>query len=46
MYVRFLNDMSDAEIANNTRTEDVGDDVAYLHRFLDDLGMDIPVVWD
>ena len=46
VYVRFLNDMSDAEIANNTRTEDVGDDVAYLHRFLDDLGMDIPVVWD
>ena len=46
VYVRFLNDMSDTEIANNTRTEDVGDDVAYLHRFLDDLGMDIPVVWD
>lgn len=46
VYVRFLKDMSDAEIADNTRTEDVGDDVAYLHRFLDDLEMDIPVVWD
>ncbi|MDO5117376.1 MAG: CapA family protein [Eggerthellaceae bacterium] len=46
VYVRFLKDMSDAEIADNTRTEDVGDDVGYLHRFLDDLEMDIPVVWD
>ena len=46
VYVRFLKDMSDAEIAGNTRTEDVGDDVGYLHRFIDDLEMDIPVVWD
>ena len=44
-YVRFLKDMSDDEIAANTRTEDVGDDVTYLHDFLDDLGMEVPVNW-
>ena len=43
--VRFLKDMSDEDIAANTRTEDVGDDVAYLHRFLDDLHMEVPVIW-
>ena len=43
--VRFLKDMSDEEIASNTRTEDVGDDVSYLHDFLDDLRMDVPVIW-
>ena len=43
--VRFLKDMTDEEIAENTRTEDVGDDVAYLHQFIDDLGMEVPVDW-
>lgn len=42
-YVRFLKDMTDEEIAANTRTEDVSDDVAYLHDFIDDLGMEVPV---
>ena len=44
-YVRFLKDMSDDEIAANTRTEDVGDDLSYLHTFIDDLGMEVPVIW-
>ena len=44
-YVRFLKDMTDAEIAANTRTEDVEDDVTHLRDFIDGLGMDVPVVW-
>ena len=44
-YVRFLKDMSEYEIATNLRTEDVGDDVSYLHSFIDDLHMDVPVIW-
>ncbi len=44
-YVRFLKDMTDAEIADNTRTEDVSDDVTYLHDFIDGLGMEVPVNW-
>ena len=43
--VRFLKDMSDDEIAANTRTQDVGDDVTYLHDFIDDLAMEVPVDW-
>ena len=46
MYVRFLKDMTDEEIASNTRTEDVSDDLGYLHQYLTDLEMDIPIVWD
>ena len=38
-------DMTDDEIANNTRTEDVSDDVTYLHDFIDGLGMEVPVNW-
>lgn len=44
-YVRFLEDMTDAEIAENLRTEDVEDDVGYLHAFLADLQMEVPVTW-
>ena len=44
-YVRFLKDMSDDEIAANTRTEDVSDDVTYLHDFIDGLNMEVPVNW-
>ena len=44
-YVRFLKDMSDDEIANNTRTEDCENDLEYLHQFIDDLGMECPVDW-
>ena len=44
-YVRFLKDMTDSEIADNTRTEDVSDDVTYLHDFIDGLGMEVPVNW-
>ena len=44
-YVRFLKDMSDDEIAANTRTEDVENDVAYLHEFIDGLNMEVPVNW-
>ena len=45
VYVRFLKDMSEDEIAWNTRTQDVGDDVTYLHDFIDDLAMEVPVDW-
>ena len=44
-YVRFLEDMTDDEIAENLRTEDVWDDVPYLHAFLADLQMEVPVTW-
>ena len=44
-YVRFLEDMSEYEIATNLRTEDVGDDVSYLRTFIDDLHMEVPVTW-
>lgn len=45
VYVRFLEDMTDAEIDANLRTEDVWDDVTYLHDFLNDLQMEVPVTW-
>ena len=44
-YVRFLKDMTEQEIDANTRTPDIGDDNAYLHAFLSDLGMDVPIDW-
>ena len=44
-YVRFLKDMTTAEIDANTRTSDVGNDSEYLHNFIDALGMEVPVVW-
>lgn len=45
VYVRLLENMSDAEIAANTRTDDVSDDVAYLRQKIDSVGMEVPVTW-
>ena len=42
--VRMLKDMSESEINSNTRTRDVSNDSDYLKKFLDDAGMEIPVV--
>ena len=44
VYVRMLKDLSADEMDANTRTEDVGNDSDYIPAFIDDLGMDIPVV--
>ncbi len=44
VYVRLLKDMSDGEIDANTRTRDVSNDSAYLKAFLNEAGMEIPVV--
>ena len=44
-YVRFLKDMTDEEIAGNTRTPDVADDLTYLREFIDGLAMEVPVDW-
>ena len=43
VYVRRLKDMTDDEIANNTRTEDVSDDLTYLSQKIASVGMEVPV---
>ncbi|MBQ9069455.1 MAG: CapA family protein [Eggerthellaceae bacterium] len=45
VYVRMLELMSDDAIQENTRTEDVADDVAYLQGLLDSLDMECAVTW-
>ena len=43
--VRMLENMSDEEIAANTRTEDVADDVPYLHEIINSCIQQIPTTW-
>ena len=45
VYVRFLKDMTYDEINSNWRTEDVSNDADYLRTFIDNLRMEVPVVW-
>ena len=45
VYIRLLENMTDDEIAENTRTDDVSDDVTYLHDVLNDMGFEIPIAW-
>lgn len=44
--VRLLKDMTNTEIAKNLRTEDVDDDLKYLRTYINELVMEVPVVWD
>ena len=44
--VCLLKDLTNTEIAKNLRTEDVDDDLKYLRTYINDLGMEVPVVWD
>ena len=43
--VRMLENMSDEEIAANTRTEDVVDDVTYLHNIINSCIQQVPTTW-
>ncbi len=45
VWVRMLENMSDEEIAANTRTEDVADDVPYLHDIINSCIQQVPTTW-
>ena len=45
VYIRLLENMTDDEINANTRTDDVSNDVEYLHEALNSMGFEIPLAW-